>query len=67
MTKFEIYLPDEDLERIFAIKDIQGKHDLTGNELAAELLHDAIFRLFPAIPQYDEAGNLINAKKYKGK
>lgn len=67
MATFEFYMSDEDLDKVFAIKEIQGKTDLTANEFAAELLHSELYRLFPAKPLYDEGGNLINKDKYRGK
>lgn len=67
MTEFRFYLSDTDFNRLFAIKDIQKKDDLTGNEFAAELLHDALVRLFPAVPQFDDFGYLKNSEAYKGK
>lgn len=66
MANFEFYMSDEDLDKVFAIKDIQGKTDLTANEFAAELLHNELYRLFPAKPKFDESGNLINKDKYRG-
>lgn len=66
MVKFEFYLPGEDLDRIFAIKKIQGKDDLTGNEFAAELLHKTLADLFPSAPEFDGAGNITNGNKYTG-
>lgn len=67
MAQFEFYLSDADLDRVFAIKKIQGKDDLTGNEFAAELLHSTLVNLFPATPQFDEAGEVTNKDKYRGK
>ena len=31
-VKFEIYLSDEDTERLFAVKEDKGKAELTGND-----------------------------------
>ena len=45
MTEFNFYLSDADTERLFAIKEMQGRDDLTGNEFARMLLEDAIYRL----------------------
>ena len=35
--RFEVYLSDEDTERLFAVKEDKGKNELTGNEYAREL------------------------------
>lgn len=48
MTEFSFYLSDADTERLFAIKELQGRDDLTGNEFARLLLEDAIYRQFAA-------------------
>lgn len=66
MTEFSFYLSEEDTERVFAIKDLQGKQRMTANEFARELLELELYRLFPAIPTFDDNGNLTNADKYRG-
>ena len=66
MTEFSFYLSGEDTDRLFAIKDLQGRRDLTGNEFARMLLEDELWRLFPAVPQFDDDGNVINADRYRG-
>lgn len=48
MTEFSFYLSDADTERLFAIKELQGRDDLTANEFARLLLEDAIYRQFAA-------------------
>jgi len=63
MTEFNFYLSDADTERLFAIKELQGRDDLTGNEFARLLLEDELYRLFPAVPQFDDDGNVINAER----
>ena len=45
---------------------LQGLDNLTGNEFAERLLHSKLYSLFPAIPKYDEMGELLNADRYKG-
>ena len=67
MTEFSFYLSDEDTERLFAIKELQGRGDLTGNDFAMQLLEGELYRLFPATPQYNEKGELINADVYRGR
>lgn len=56
----------EDMDRLFAIKDIEGKHNLTGNQFAAEVLVQELRRRFPAAPAYDLDGELTNGDKYAG-
>ena len=63
MTEFNFYLSEADTERLFAIKELQGRDDLTGNEFARLLLENELYRLFPAVPQYDDNGQLLNAEK----
>ena len=59
-TKFEFYLSEEDTERLFAIKENQGKEELTGNEFAKELLEAVLYQLHPGRVQYDdETGNRL--------
>ena len=45
MTEFNFYLSDADTERLFAIKELQGRDDLTGNEFARMLLEEELYRL----------------------
>ena len=45
MTEFNFYLSDADTERLFAIKELQGLDDLTGNEFARKLLEEELYRL----------------------
>lgn len=63
MTEFNFYLSEADTERLFAIKELQGLDDLTGNEFARLLLENELYRLFPAVPQYDDSGRLLNAER----
>ena len=66
MTQFTFCLSDADTDRLFAVKELQGKQNLTGNQFARQLLEDVLFRLFPPIPQYDQNGRLINQGSYRG-
>jgi len=50
MTEFNFYLSDRDTERLFALKELQGRHDLTGNEYARMLLEEGLERLFATVP-----------------
>ena len=53
-VKFEIYLSDEDTERLFAVKEDKGKAELTGNDYARELLEREPHRLHPSRVKYDD-------------
>lgn len=66
MTELNFYISGEDMNRLFLIKDIQGKHSLTANDFARELLERELHRLFPPAPQYDEDGQLTNRDAYRG-
>lgn len=60
MAKFEFYLSSEDFDRLYAIKNLQQKNDVSGNDFAKELLIKEIHRLHPAIVKYDEeSGEMI--------
>lgn len=61
MVKFEIYLRDEDFDRLLAIKDLQEhKNDLSAQDFAKELLENAIYQKHPAPVIYnDETGDIV--------
>ena len=40
-----------------------GENELTGNEYAKQLLHSALYRLCPRVPETDEDGNYIKGAK----
>lgn len=62
-TKFEFYLSEEDIERLFALKEEEGKDQLTGNEYAKELLHNILYKMHPERVHYDEdTGERIKRK-----
>ena len=67
MPKIEFYISSNDLDRLFAIKKLQGMNDLTGNEWAQQVLKRELYRLFPATPEFDDDGRVINADKYRGR
>ena len=54
MPMFEFWLGNDDTDRLFSVKDAQGKHNLTGNEFARELLEKELHRLHPGMVRYDE-------------
>lgn len=66
MATLEINLSGEDMDRLFVVKDLAGRHDLTAQQYAERLLIRELHRLFPPAPIYDEAGELVNVKAYKG-
>ena len=47
MVEFNFYLSDEDFDRLYDLKEKAGKHSMTGNEYARELLEDTLYRLHP--------------------
>lgn len=66
MVHFELNLTEEDANRIFAVKDIEGKTDLTAEQFAAQLLSRYVSNLFPAEPKYSDSGALLNPEAYRG-
>ena len=50
MTEFNFYLSDDDTERLFILKDLMLRGDLTGNEFARELLEQELERLYSTVP-----------------
>lgn len=67
MTEIRFCISDEDADRLFLIKDLQGRADLTANDFARSLLEEKLYSLFPAVPEFDENGKAINADRYKGR
>lgn len=53
-VKVEFYLSDNDVDRLFAIKEDQGKNSLSENEFARELVETSLHRLHPLKVRYDE-------------
>lgn len=47
MIKLEIYLPEEMADRLWAVKALKGKNNLTANEFAKELIEGELYRLHP--------------------
>lgn len=66
MGEITFFLSAEDIERLFAIKEIQGRDDMTGNRFARELLEERLRELFPAVPEIDADGRILNREAYKG-
>lgn len=46
-VRLEFYLSDADVDRLYAVKEKQGKDDMTGNEFAKELLEGVLHQLHP--------------------
>lgn len=67
MTEFNFSLYGTDVDRLFAIKELQGFDNLTGNEFARLLLEEELRRLFPATPSFDDDGKLVNTENYRGR
>ena len=66
MPQLDIYLNNEDMDRLFVIKALAGRYDQTGNQFATDLLTQQLHQLFPEPPRYDEDGQLINGDCYTG-
>lgn len=60
MAQFTFNLSVEDTDRVFALKKIHGADNDTGNEYARRILERELHRLFPAVPEFDEQGEVIN-------
>ena len=56
MAQFDFWLSNEDTDRLFAVKNAQGKNDMTGNEFARYLLEKELHRLHPKVVRFDENG-----------
>lgn len=58
---FEFNLSNDDTDRLFAIKESQGKDQLTGNDFARELLEKELHRLHPKRVVFDEeSGEIVS-------
>ena len=53
-VKLEFYISDNDMDRLWAIKEKQGKNHLNGNEFAKELLESTLHTLHPAKVEYED-------------
>ena len=61
--RVEFYLDEEDVDRLFALKEEEGKYELTGNEYAKELLHNVLYKMHPETVRYnEETGERIKRK-----
>ena len=65
MTEFTFYLTPEATERLYAVKELQGEREASGNDFAQMLLERELYRLFPAVPKYSDNGTLLNPEAYR--
>lgn len=65
MTEFTFYLTEEDTDRLYTIKQLQGERELSGNDYAKKLLERELYRMFPAVPRYSDSGELLNPEGYR--
>lgn len=61
MVKFELYMSEEDTEKIFALKEEAGERydDYTANDYAELLLHKIVNQQFPGKVPHDENGDRV--------
>lgn len=50
MYEIKFFVSENTLDRLFALKEREGKHNLTGNEFAAELLEEILRERQPFLP-----------------
>lgn len=50
MYEINFLIDENTLDRLFALKEREGKHNLTGNEFAAELLEEILRERQPFLP-----------------
>lgn len=55
----EFYLSEENVDRLFSVKNSQGDDDLTGNEFARKILERELYKLHPHKVEFDESGREI--------
>lgn len=53
-VKVEFYLSDEDCDRLFYAKQLDGRDDLTGNEFAKALLENTLRKICRDVPEKDD-------------
>lgn len=51
MYEIKFTVTKETLDRLFELKKREGKHNLTGNEFAAELLEEVLSERQPTLPK----------------
>ena len=66
MKTFTISLPAADLDRLFAIQQMQGRDDITSGDFAGYILSKELRRIFPGLPELDETGAVSNPEQYSG-
>lgn len=65
MTDFTFCLTEEDTDRLYTIKLLQGERELSGNDFAKKLIERELYRMFPARPRYSDSGELLNPEAYR--
>lgn len=65
-VEVKFYLNDNDVDRLWALKEEAGKDNLSGNDFARELLEQILYKMHPEKVRYDEeTGELIPRKKQR--
>ena len=65
-VEVKFYLNDNDVDRLWALKEEVGKDNLSGNDFARELLEQTLYKMHPEKVRYDEeTGELIPRKKQR--
>lgn len=65
-VEVKFYLNDNDVDRLWALKEETGKTQISSNEFAKELLEQTLHRMHPEKVKYDEeTGELIPRKRNK--
>lgn len=63
-VEVKFYLNDNDVDRLWALKEEAGKTQISSNEFAKELLDQTLHKMHPEKVKYDEdTGELIPRKK----
>lgn len=51
MVEIKFNILEEDMDRLWALKEKRGENDMTGNQFAKELLVEALHKLQPKVPK----------------
>ena len=54
MVEIKFNILEEDMDRLWTLKEKRGENSMTGNQFAKELLVETLHRLQPRIPKDDE-------------
>lgn len=66
LTKCEFPISQTFKDRLWAIREIQGKTNKTFDDFAREILENSLYLMFPVRPLFDEGGRLMNPEEYMG-